>query len=283
VRIGETPQTQLIAQTAPPLRPTRTLRAVSVTEPVPGRFVFDFGQNMPGWVKLRATGPAGSCITLRFAELLNADGTADQSNLRRAECTDRCILRGEVGGDAAGESFAPRFTYHGFRYVEVEGYPGTPTADDIEAVIVHSDCRETGDMTFASPLLQRIWTNALWSQRSNFFAVPTDCPQRDERMGWMGDIQVFLGGAAARRRLSHSRARAAVLPRRGDRGLERGGHHPAAWPVATLWRHRRHRRKLGGDGGMDGLSRAGQSRPYLAQRPGAGPGRLAVGRRDPAR
>ena len=185
VRIGETPQTQFIAQTAPPLRPTRTLRAVSVTELVPGRFVFDFGQNMPGWVKLRATGPAGSCITLRFAELLNADGTADQSNLRRAECTDRCILRGEVGGDAAGESFAPRFTYHGFRYVEVEGYPGTPTADDIEAVIVHSDCRETGDMTFASPLLQRIWTNALWSQRSNFFAAfpPT---ARNATSAWAG-------------------------------------------------------------------------------------------------
>ncbi|MEC3909365.1 family 78 glycoside hydrolase catalytic domain [Sphingobium sp. CR2-8] len=192
VRIGATPPAQLIAQTAPPLRATRTMRALSVTEPAPGRFVFDFGQNMPGWVKLYAKGQAGRCITLRFAELLNPDGTADQSNLRRAACTDHVILR----GDAAGETFAPQFTYHGFRYVEVEGYPGTPTLDDIEGIVVHSDCRETGTMDFASPLLQRIWDNALWSQRSNFFAVPTDCPQRDERMGWMGDIQVFLDAAA---------------------------------------------------------------------------------------
>ena len=95
------------------------------------------------------------------------------------------------------EIFEPTFTYHGFRYVEIAGYPGIPTADDIEGVIVHSACRETGAMTFHdAPLLQTIWQNALWSQRSNFFAVPTDCPQRDERMGWMGDIQVFLDAAA---------------------------------------------------------------------------------------
>ena len=192
VRTGSPPPAQLIAQTSPPLRATRTMRALSVTEPAPGRFVFDFGQNMPGWTKISAKGEAGRCIIQRFAELLNPDGTADQSNLRRAECTDRFILR----GDAAGESFEPLFTYHGFRYVEVEGYPGIPTLDDIEAVVVHSDCRETGEMDFASPLLQRIWNNAMWSQRSNFFAVPTDCPQRDERMGWMGDIQVFLDAAA---------------------------------------------------------------------------------------
>ncbi|WP_420146401.1 family 78 glycoside hydrolase catalytic domain [Sphingobium sp.] len=192
VRVGQAPATQLIAQTSPPLRPTRTMRALSVTEPVPGRFIFDFGQNMPGWIRIEAKGAAGDRITMRFAELLNPDGTADQSNLRRADCTNHYILR----GDPDGESFAPRFTYHGFRYVEVEGYPGTPTLDDIAAIVVHSDCRETGEMHFASPLLQRIWNNAMWSQRSNFFAVPTDCPQRDERMGWMGDIQVFLDAAA---------------------------------------------------------------------------------------
>ncbi|EKU74390.1 MULTISPECIES: alpha-L-rhamnosidase [Sphingobium] len=192
VRIGDAPPAQLIAQTSPPLRATRRLRPLAMTEPAPGRFLFDFGQNMPGWVALRAQGPAGQQISLRFAELLNPDGTADQSNLRRAACTDHVILR----GDPAGEHFEPRFTYHGFRYVEVEGYPGRPTLDDIEAVVVHSDCRETGEMQLASPLLQQIWDNALWSQRSNFFGVPTDCPQRDERMGWMGDIQVFLDAAA---------------------------------------------------------------------------------------
>lgn len=192
-RVGIAPATRLVAQTSPLLKPRMVRRAQSVREPVPGRFVFDFGQNFAGWARLRARGPAGTAVTLRFAELLNPDGTADQSNLRRAECTDRFILR----GDAAGETFEPRFTYHGFRYVEVEGFPGAPTADDIEGVVVHSACRETGTIDFAdAPLLQRIWQNALWSQRSNFFGVPTDCPQRDERMGWMGDIQIFLDAAA---------------------------------------------------------------------------------------
>lgn len=190
--VGVNPDTARVAQTSPPLRPRRTLRAVSVTEPAAGRFVFDFGQNFSGWARLRVRGEAGDQVTLRYAEVLAADGTVDQANLRRAEATDRYVL----GGDPAPEVFEPRFTYHGFRYVEVEGYPGTPTADDLEAVVVYSDCPETGTMEFESPLLGRIWQNAFWSQRSNFFAVPTDCPQRDERLGWMGDIQVFLDAAA---------------------------------------------------------------------------------------
>ncbi|HVI98405.1 MAG TPA: family 78 glycoside hydrolase catalytic domain [Sphingomonas sp.] len=191
-RVGAAPPARLVAQTSPALRPQKVLRAATISEPRPGRFVFDFGQNFAGWARLRATGPAGTAITLRFAELLDADGLADQANLRLAEATDRFILR----GDAVGETVEPRFTYHGFRYVEVEGYPGTPTPDDIEGIVVHSDCAVTGDMCFDHPLLQQIWNNTLWSQRSNFFAVPTDCPQRDERMGWSGDIQVFLDAAA---------------------------------------------------------------------------------------
>jgi len=154
--------------------------------------VFDFGQNFPGWVRIRATGTAGTTITAKFAELLNPDGTADLSNLRLAKATDSFTLAG-----TGEEVFEPSFTYHGFRYVEIAGYPGVPTPDDIMGVVVHSACRETGGVTFHdAPLLQTIFDNALWSQRSNFFAVPTDCPQRDERMGWMGDIQVFLDAAA---------------------------------------------------------------------------------------
>jgi alpha-L-rhamnosidase len=192
-KIGAAPNVAIIAQTSPLLERAGTRRAVTVSEPVPGRYVFDFGQNFSGWVRIRATGPAGTTITAKFAELLNPDGTADLSNLRLAKATDSFIL----AGTGAAETFEPHFTYHGFRYVEVEGYPGTPTADDIEGVVVHSACREVGTMTFHdAPLLQQIWNNALWSQRSNFFAVPTDCPQRDERMGWMGDIQVFLDAAA---------------------------------------------------------------------------------------
>ena len=192
-KTGVAPNVAIIAQTSPLLERNGLCRAVSVSEPVHGRYIFDFGQNFSGWVRIRATGPAGTTITLKFAELLNPDGTADLSNLCLAKATDRFVL----AGTGAPESFEPQFTYHGFRYVEVAGWPGTPTADDVEGVIVHSACREVGAMTFRdSPLLQRIWNNALWSQRSNFFGVPTDCPQRDERMGWMGDIQVFLDAAA---------------------------------------------------------------------------------------
>ncbi len=189
---GQAPDTRLIAQTSPLLERTGTLRARSVSEPQPGRYVFDFGQNFPGWVRIRATGPAGTTITAKFAELLNPDGTADLANLRLAKATDSFTLAG-----TGEETFEPSFTYHGFRYVEVAGYPGVPTADDIMGVVVHSACRETGGVTFHdAPLLQTIFDNARWSQRSNFFAVPTDCPQRDERMGWMGDIQVFMDAAA---------------------------------------------------------------------------------------
>ncbi len=193
VRVGQAPNAALVAQTSPPLRRTGTRRAVAVSEPVAGRYVFDFGQNFSGWVRVRATGPGGTTITAKFAELLNADGTVDLANLRLARATDRFTL----AGTGVAETFEPHFTYHGFRYVEVSGFPGMPTADDVEGIVVHSDCRETGAMTFHdAPLLQSIWNNARWSQRSNFFSVPTDCPQRDERMGWMGDIQVFLDAAA---------------------------------------------------------------------------------------
>ncbi|MCK5747074.1 MAG: family 78 glycoside hydrolase catalytic domain, partial [Oricola sp.] len=190
--VGKAPCGRLIAQSSPQLEPLMTLRAATVTEPAPGRFVFDFGQNFSGWARIKARGAAGDEIILRYAEQLAPDGCVDQANLRHAKATDKYILR----GDADGETFEPRFTYHGFRYLEVEGYPGTPGTEDVQGVVVFSACRETGVMEFATPLLKTIWSNGLWSQRSNFFAVPTDCPQRDERMGWMGDIQVFLDAAA---------------------------------------------------------------------------------------
>ncbi|WP_347304660.1 family 78 glycoside hydrolase catalytic domain (plasmid) [Croceibacterium sp. TMG7-5b_MA50] len=190
--IGADPGIALLPLTSPPLRPVEELRARSVTEPAPGRFVFDFGQNFSGWVRITANGAVGTTITARFAELLHADGTADLANLRLARATDRFTLAG-----TGEERLEPRFTYHGFRYVEVEGFPGTPGIEDVVGIVVHNDCRVTGEITFPkAPLLQAITRNALWSQKSNFFAVPTDCPQRDERMGWMGDIQVFADAAA---------------------------------------------------------------------------------------
>lgn len=191
--VGADPGALLLPLTSPPLRPVEELRALSVNEPAPGRFVFDFGQNFSGWVRISAQGPAGTTVTARFAELLHPDGTADLANLRLARATDRFTL----AGTGAAERLEPRFTYHGFRYVEVEGFPGTPGVEDVVGVVVHNDCRITGTIDFPqAPLLQAITRNALWSQKSNFFAVPTDCPQRDERMGWMGDIQVFADAAA---------------------------------------------------------------------------------------
>lgn len=193
VRLGETANTRLIAQTSPALKRMGSLSPVSIGEPLAGRYVLDFGQNFSGWVRLRARGPAGTTVRLKFAELLNPDGTADQGNLRLARPIDTFILAG-TGED---EFFEPRFTYHGFRYVEVDGTVGPVSVEDIEGVIVHSACEESGALSFPdAPLVQRIVDNALWSQRSNFVAIPTDCPQRDERMGWMGDIQVFLDAAA---------------------------------------------------------------------------------------
>jgi alpha-L-rhamnosidase len=189
---GQAPNVRLVAQPGPKIRAVSTLEPKSVIEPRPGVFVYDFGQNFAGWCRLKVSGPAGQRVTLRFAEILKPSGEIDTANLRHAKATDSYVLR----GDPQGESFEPRFTYHGFRYVEVSGYPGRPPQGALTGIVAHSDAPPTGRLVTDNALVQEIWTNALWSQRSNFFGVPTDCPQRDERMGWMGDIQVFLDAAA---------------------------------------------------------------------------------------
>jgi alpha-L-rhamnosidase len=191
-RVDVAPPGQLVAHTAPPIRVTEMLTPQSVTEPRPGAFVFDFGQNFAGLPRLRVKGKAGDQVTLRFAEILLPGGEVDQSNLRAAKATDVYVLK----GDRAGETFTPAFTYHGFRYVQVEGYPGTPTAADLDGLVISSDLPITGRLRVDSPLVERMWLNALWSQRSNFTGIPTDCPQRDERLGWLGDANVFWDAAA---------------------------------------------------------------------------------------
>ena len=190
--IGTAPATRVVAQIGPPIRAVQSLAARKITRPRPGVYVFDFGQNFAGWCRLRVKGPAGSVVRLRYAEIIRPDGNVDMANLRGARATDTYTLR----GDPAGEAYEPHFTYHGFRYVELSGFPGKPAVGSLEGIVAHSDAPQTGTLSLEHPLAQRIWHNALWSQRSNFFGVPTDCPQRDERMGWMGDIQVFLDAAA---------------------------------------------------------------------------------------
>ncbi|HEX8754756.1 MAG TPA: family 78 glycoside hydrolase catalytic domain [Steroidobacteraceae bacterium] len=189
---GVAPAMRLVAQIGPPIRAVQSLAPRRITQPRPGVYVLDFGQNFAGWCRLHVKGPAGTVVRLRHAEILHPDGGIDTANLRGARATDTYTLR----GDPAGEIYEPHFTYHGFRYVELTGYPGKPDAGSLEGLVVHTDARQTGTLSLEHPLAQRIWHNALWSQRSNFFGVPTDCPQRDERMGWMGDIQVFLDAAA---------------------------------------------------------------------------------------
>ncbi|WP_447910203.1 family 78 glycoside hydrolase catalytic domain [Brevundimonas bullata] len=195
VDIAPTPPCVLKAQVSPPLRRIETLKAKSITR-VGAHYVLDYGQNFSGWSRLKVKGRAGQAVTLKFAEVLQADGHVDQSNLRAA----RAALVYTLKGDPAGETYEPRFTYFGFRYVEVEGFEEAmgraPTADDIEGIAVSSNLTETGHLRIANPVIHGLWRNTLWSQRSNFFGVPTDCPQRDERLGWTGDANVFWDAAA---------------------------------------------------------------------------------------
>jgi alpha-L-rhamnosidase len=176
------PAGQVVAQMIEPIRVTQTLKPVALTEPTPGVFIFDLGQNMVGWCRLKVTGPARTQVTLRHAETLQPDGTLYIANLRGAEATDNYTLRG--GGT---ETWEPRFVYHGFRFVEVTGFPGKPTLDSIEGRVVHDDLESAGDFTCSNPLLNRIYQNVVWGTKGNYRSIPTDCPQRDERQGWLGD------------------------------------------------------------------------------------------------
>jgi alpha-L-rhamnosidase len=186
-RTGEAPPVHVAAQPAPGIRAIQTLKPIATTTPRPGVRIVDFGQNFSGWCRIRAKGAAGETVTLRHAEALKPDGRLDTTSNRRALQTDTYILR----GDLAGETWEPRFTFHGFRYVEVTG-PLT----DIEGVVIHSDAALTGAARLDNPMVQAIVRNTLWSQRGNFVGIPTDCPQRDERMGWTGDAQIFWDAAA---------------------------------------------------------------------------------------
>ena len=173
---------QLSAQMIEPMLPSLMPRAKSITSPKPGVYVVDFGQNFSGWCRLKIGAPAGTKITLKHAELLYPDGTVNQENLRSARATDTYITRG-VGI----ESYMPRFTYHGFRYVQVEGYPGRLTPDKIEGVFVATELRPRGTFSCSNELINQVQKNSVWGMRTNFHSIPTDCPQRDERQGWMGD------------------------------------------------------------------------------------------------
>ncbi|MHB1307861.1 MAG: family 78 glycoside hydrolase catalytic domain [Limisphaerales bacterium] len=188
VELGFQAPKRLQAYTAPAIRVTQELPVRGLSQPKPGVYIFDLGQNFAGNVRLRVTGPAGTRLQLRFGEMLHPDGRLMTENLRRARATDYYTLR----GDPAGETWTPRFTYHGFQFVEITGLPARPGRDTVTGLVLHNDTPLTGSFACSDEVMTKFWKNTQWTQRANFLEMPTDCPQRDERLGWMGDAQVYV-------------------------------------------------------------------------------------------
>ncbi|MBN2409011.1 MAG: family 78 glycoside hydrolase catalytic domain, partial [Candidatus Aminicenantes bacterium] len=174
----------LSAQMMPPIQVVDTIVPLTVSNPRPGVYVYDMGQNFSGWAVLRVRGPRGTAVKLRFSELVYDTGMINPENLRGARAEDVYILKGE-----GEEVWEPRFTYHGFRYVELTGYPGVPAADAIRGRVVHTAVEPAGGFACSKPILNELQRIIVWGQKTNLHSIPTDCCQRDERMGWMGDAQ----------------------------------------------------------------------------------------------
>ena len=191
VTVIETPKAKLVAPAGPPVREIEEIKPVKVFRTPAGDTVLDMGQNMVGWMKFRLTAPAGTTVTLRHAEVLDKEGNFYTANLRSAKETIRYTSKG-----AGTETFEPHFTFQGFRYVAVSGWPGEVNPDDFTGVVVHSAMERTGTFETSNPMLNQLEHNIIWGQKGNFLDVPTDCPQRDERLGWTGDAEVFAPTAS---------------------------------------------------------------------------------------
>lgn len=189
VRFLEHTKENVVAQMGPMVRRFEELRPVQILHSPRGETILDFGQNMVGWVKMRVRGPRGTTITLRHGEVLDQQGNLYTENLRAADQIARYTLS---GSSEAGEEFEPHFTFYGFRYVSVEGFSSQPAAEDFTAIVLHSDMPRIGTFECSNPLINQLQHNIVWGQKGNFVDVPTDCPQRDERLGWTGDAQVFV-------------------------------------------------------------------------------------------
>lgn len=187
VLVAEDVQTTLCAMPHPPIRKMAEITPVRTWQVRPGCYVFDMGRNVAGWARVKVSGPSGTRVVLRLAERLNPDGTIYTANLRSARATDTYVLKG--GGE---EVWEPRFTYHGFQYVELTGSPDTPTCDTVTGIVVHTAAPSAGSFECSNPLVNALYENIVWTQRANLMDIPTDCPQRDERLGWLGDAQVFM-------------------------------------------------------------------------------------------
>ena len=171
-----------------PVRALEEIKPVAITTPTNGVYIFNLGQNFAGVIRLKVKGPEGTTIQLRYGEMLHPDGRLMTENLRKARAIDHYVLR----GDPSGETYVPRFTFHGFQYVEITGFPGTPDKDAITGIVLHSDTPFTSNFECSDPVPNRLFKNVVWTQRANFLDLPTDCPQRDERFGWTGDAQIYV-------------------------------------------------------------------------------------------
>ena len=191
VEILNHPKDMLVASNGLPVRAIEELTPIEILTTPKGELVLDLGQNMVGYVRMKVQGKKGDQVTLKFAEVLDKDGNFYTTNLRTADATDSYTLKGE-----GEEVYEPHFTFHGFRYVQLIGYPGELTKDKITGIVIHSDMKPTGSFTCSDPLINQLQKNIQWGQRDNFLDIPTDCPQRDERVGWTGDTQVFSMTAA---------------------------------------------------------------------------------------
>jgi alpha-L-rhamnosidase len=191
VKLADYRKDNLIAPAGPPVRRITEVKPLKVFKTASGETVVDMGQNLVGWVRIKAQGPAGTTITLRHAEVLDQQSNFYTENLRAAQQLVKYTLKGQ-----GSEVLEPHFTFQGFRYVAVDGYPGELTVDQLTGIAIHSDLALTGDLETSSQLINQLQHNIRWGQKGNFLDVPTDCPQRDERLGWTGDAQVFARTAA---------------------------------------------------------------------------------------
>lgn len=185
------PVGEMVCQRVEPIRVVEEIIPKIVAEPEEGSYVFDAGRNLAGWAAIRTSGEAGTEVRMRFAETLYDNGEVNQENLRNAKSEDIYILKGE-----GTETWEPAFTYHGFRYVQIDGLPSRPEEGDIVIKVVRSDVRTTGEFNCSNPLLNDIHRMVYNTEASNLHSVPTDCPQRDERMGWLNDMTVRIEQAS---------------------------------------------------------------------------------------
>jgi len=234
-----------------PVRITGQLEPVDVKKIEAGKYLYNMGQNFAGTIRLKVRGPAGQRITLRYGEMLYPDGRLMTENLRKARATDQYTLKGR----AAGETYTPRFTFHGFQYVELRAStPGRLASQpEITGLVLHSDTPLVSSFECSDPMVNRLFQNVVWTQRANFIDLPTDCPQRDERMGWNGDAQAYIGTAAYNadvaafytkwiRELMESQRPSGVFPGYSPFPFQHGWDFGTAWADAgvicpwTIWR-----------------------------------------------